>query len=260
MAQALIRGVVSSSQVPADRIVASDPSAEQREACWERYRVHTCASNLDAVAEAAIVVLAVKPQIAERVLDELRHALADDALLVSVVAGLSTAAIEARLRPGARVVRTMPNVCALVGLGATALSGGSKAGPDDLAVVQRIFDSVGLTVVLDESLMDAVTGLSGSGPAYIFLAIEALSDGGVKMGLSRRDAQKLASQTVMGAAKLVIESKEHPGRLKDMVCSPGGTAIAGVHELEARGLRTTLIGAVETAARRARELGGSGSS
>jgi pyrroline-5-carboxylate reductase len=255
MAQAIIRGLVGSGQIPADRIIAADPRADARESCWEGYRVHTCESNLDAVADSTVVMIAVKPQIVDRVLDEVRHVLPERALVVSVVAGRSTASLESRLKPSTRVVRTMPNVCALVGHGSTALAAGAHATKDDLALVERIFDSVGMSVILDESLMDAVTGLSGSGPAYVFMAIEALADGGVKMGLARRVAHQLAAHTVMGAAKLVIESQEHPGSLKDMVCSPGGTAIAGVHELESRGLRTTLMGAVETAAKRARELG-----
>jgi pyrroline-5-carboxylate reductase len=149
----------------------------------------------------------------------------------------------------------MPNTPALVGAGATAIAGGKHATADDLASAVRIFEAVGKAVVLDEEQLDAVTGLSGSGPAYVFLIIEALSDAGVKMGLSRYNAQALAAQTVLGSAKLLIDTNEHPGRLKDMVTSPGGTAIAGIATLEAGGLRTTLINAVEAATRRSRELG-----
>jgi pyrroline-5-carboxylate reductase len=149
----------------------------------------------------------------------------------------------------------MPIVASLVGEGATGVAAGENATEADLALAKRIFDSVGMSVVLDEGLLDAVTGLSGSGPAYVFMIIEALSDAGVKVGLSRWDAMALASQTVLGSAKLAIQTQEHPGRLKDMVCSPGGTAIAAVHQLEQGGLRTTLINAVEVATRRSRELG-----
>ncbi len=176
-------------------------------------------------------------------------------LVISVAAGVPIAAMERRLGAGARIIRTMPNTPSLVGAGACALSRGEHASDEDLAVATRIFQAVGITTVVDENLLDAVTGLSGSGPAYIFLVIEALSDAGVKVGLPRYTAQKLAAQTVLGSAQLLIETGTHPGQLKDQVTSPGGTAIAGLHTLEAGGLRTTLINAVEAATRRAKELG-----
>jgi pyrroline-5-carboxylate reductase len=163
--------------------------------------------------------------------------------------------IEARLERSTRIVRAMPNTPALVRCAATALARGAHATDEDVELATRVFDAVGITVVLDEAQLDAVTGLSGSGPAYIFLILEALADAGVKVGLSRRNAQRLAAQTVMGSAKLLLDTNEHPGRLKDMVTSPGGTAIAGLHTLEEGGLRTTLINAVESATIRARELG-----
>ena len=188
-------------------------------------------------------------------LREIGPELTSDKLVISVAAGVPIEAIERRLPGRARVVRTMPNTPALVGAGATALARGTHATEDDLAIAERIFRSVGTTVVLDENQLDAVTGLSGSGPAYVFLIIEALSDAGVKVGLSRYNAQALAAQTVLGSAKLLIDTREHPGMLKDKVTSPGGTAIAGLHTLEAGGLRTTLINAVEAATRRSAELG-----
>jgi pyrroline-5-carboxylate reductase len=190
----------------------------------------------------------------ERVLEEIGPEIHAHALVISIAAGIPLAAIEARL-PQARVIRTMPNTPALVGAGATAIAVGGHATEDDLTAAKRIFDSVGMTVTLDEAQMDAVTGLSGSGPAYVFLVIEALADAGVKVGLSRHHAQALAAQTLLGSAKLLIETDEHPGRLKDMVTSPGGTAIAGLHTLEAGGLRTTLMDAVEAATKRSSELG-----
>jgi pyrroline-5-carboxylate reductase len=152
-------------------------------------------------------------------------------------------------------VRAMPNTPALVDAAATAIAGGEHVRQSDLDAAKKIFDAIGITVVLEEAQLDAVTGLSGSGPAYVFLILEALSDAGVKVGLSRRTAQLLAAQTLLGSAKLLIETNEHPGRLKDMVTSPGGTAITGLHTLENGGLRTTLINAVEAATRRSRELG-----
>jgi pyrroline-5-carboxylate reductase len=165
------------------------------------------------------------------------------------------AAIERKVGHGVRIVRTMPNTPALVGAGATALAPGEHATEADLDQARALFEAVGKVVIVDEPLLDAVTGLSGSGPAYVFLVIEALSDAGVKVGLARQQAQDLAAQTVLGSAKLLLETGEHPGRLKDQVTSPGGTAIAGLHTLEAGGLRTTLMNAVEVATRRSHELG-----
>jgi pyrroline-5-carboxylate reductase len=255
MGEALIRGLIRSGAVAPGQITTSEPREQQRERISETYRVKVTASNTEAVSGADVVVLSVKPQILDKVIDEIRGALRHDALVVSIAAGKSLAGIEEHLAPGTRTVRAMPNVACLVALGATGLAGGASATPHDIELAQRIFNSVGMSVVLDEALLDAVTGLSGSGPAYIFMIVEALSDAGVKVGLSRWDATALAAQTVYGAAKLVIETQEHPGRLKDMVCSPGGTAIAAVHTLEQGGLRTTLINAVEVATRRSQELG-----
>lgn len=255
MAQALIRGLLAGGQATAEQICASDSSAQQRQTCAEQFGIRVCESNGEAVKNAAVVVVAVKPQVVGPVLDELKAALPKDATVVSIAAGVSIAAIEGRLEAGARVVRSMPNVCALVGEGATAVVAGSHATAVDMTRSQALFDAVGLTVVLDEPLIDSVTGLSGSGPAYVFVIIEALADAGVKVGLPRAVAQRLAAQTVLGAAKLVTQSGEHPAELKDMVCSPAGTTIAGLHALESAGLRAALIGAVEAAVTRARELG-----
>ena len=254
MAEALIRGLVGAHVADAGQIVGSDPREERRAEMAARYGIAATADNCDVARQADILLLAVKPQVMARVLDEIQTQVKPTALVISVAAGIPTAVIEAHL-PRVRVVRTMPNTPALVGAGATAIAAGGHATAADLEAAKRIFDSVGTTVILDESQMDAVTGLSGSGPAYIFLIIEALSDAGVKVGLSRYNAQALAAHTVLGSAKLLLETNEHPGRLKDMVTSPGGTAIAGLHTLEAGGLRTTLMNAVEVATNRSRELG-----
>ncbi|HEX8151720.1 MAG TPA: pyrroline-5-carboxylate reductase, partial [Thermoanaerobaculia bacterium] len=220
----------------------------------EKYGIDATTDN-HLPAQADIVVLSVKPQILSKVLDEVGGSIKPDALVISIAAGVPVAAIQARLASGTRVVRAMPNTPALVDAGATALAGGEHARASDLEDARRIFDAVGITVILDESHLDAVTGLSGSGPAYVFLILEALSDAGVKVGLSRRNSQLLAAQTLLGSAKLLLETNEHPGRLKDMVTSPGGTAITGLHTLENGGVRTTLMNAVEAATRRSRELG-----
>lgn len=254
MAEALIRGLVSAG-VAAERIWASGPRAERMDDVAARYGVHTTGDNAALAARVDVLVLSVKPQILPRILGDIADALAADPLVISIAAGVASATIEGLLPAGTRVIRAMPNTPALIAAGATAIAAGARATGDDLDAARFLFDAVGLTVTLDEAQLDAVTGLSGSGPAYIFLMLDALADGGVKMGLSRRNAQRLAAQTVMGAARLLLETNEHPGRLKDMVTSPGGTAIAGLATLEAGGLRTTLINAVEAATLRSRELG-----
>ncbi len=255
MAEALIRGLLRSGAVKPEQVWGSEPRASRMEQIKSRYGIHVTKYNVDVVRHASVIILSVKPQILPSVLDEIAPHLKPRALVISVAAGVPIAVIEARLPTGIRVVRTMPNTPALVGAGATAIAANQHATADDLKITEQIFRSVGMTVVLDEEQLDAVTGLSGSGPAYMFLIIEALSDAGVKVGLSRYNAVALAAHTVLGSAKLLIETGDHPGQLKDMVTSPGGTAIAGLHTLEAGGLRTTLMNAVEAATRRSRELG-----
>ena len=258
MAEALIRGLVRGGHIAADRVHASGPRRERLDELRTAYAIHVTTDNREVARTCSLVVLAVKPQILDKVLREIGDQLKPGTLVVSIAAGVDTEAIETAVAEGVRVVRAMPNTPALVGAGATAISPGRHAGEADLATAKALFDAVGITVTLDETHLDAVTGLSGSGPAYIFLILEALSDAGVKVGLSRRNAQRLAAQTVMGSAKMLLETDEHVGHLKDMVTSPGGTAIAGLHTLEEGGLRTTLINAVETATKRARELGRGG--
>ncbi len=255
MAEALVKGLLRAGVADPQEILCADRRAERGPELTQRYGVRFGQNNVAAVREAGIVLLSVKPQAMNKLLDEIAPALDASKLVISIAAGVPIAAIERKVGHGVRIVRTMPNTPALVGAGATALAAGEHATEADLAQARALFDAVGKTVVVDEPLLDAVTGLSGSGPAYIFLVIEALSDAGVKVGLARQQAQDLAAQTVLGSAKLLIETGEHPGRLKDQVTSPGGTAIAGLHTLEAGGLRTTLMNAVETATRRAHELG-----
>jgi pyrroline-5-carboxylate reductase len=241
--------------VTADQIRASDVNEERLAELHEKYGVHTTLDNEELARWADVVVIAVKPQIVDRVLAPVAAALGEGALLVSIAAGVPIEAIEARLPARARVIRAMPNTAAIALAAATAIAPGAHATPPDIEVARALFEAVGRCVVLDETLLDAVTGLSGSGPAYVMVIIEALADGGVKVGLGRDIALLLAAQTVYGAAKLQLETGEHPGRLKDMVTSPGGTAIAGLHTLESGGLRRTLIDAVEAAATRSAQLG-----
>jgi pyrroline-5-carboxylate reductase len=255
MASALIRGLLASKSVKPEQIVASDVRADHLKELEAQYGIKTYTDNKLLAAWANVVVLAVKPQVIDRVLDQMADAFAPDTLLVSIAAGVPIRSLEARLPAHVRVIRAMPNTAAIALAGATGISAGSRATPADVELTQKLFAAIGRSVVLDESLMDAVTGLSGSGPAYVMVMIDALADGGVKVGLHRDTALLLAAQTVYGSAKLLLETGEHPGRLKDMVTSPGGTAIAGLHTLESGGLRRTLIDAVDSATKRAIELG-----
>jgi pyrroline-5-carboxylate reductase len=254
MAGALIKGLLHAG-VAGQSIIASDVKSDRLAHLQAEHGIRTTADNHALLKESDVLVLSVKPQVIDKVLTEVGGDVRPSQLVVSVAAGVPIEALEARLPEGSRVVRAMPNTPATVQAGATAIAGGIHAKEDDLRVARELFEAVGRVVVLEESLLDAVTGLSGSGPAYVMLIIEALADGGVKVGLHRDTALLLAAQTVFGSAQLLLETGEHPGRLKDMVTSPGGTAIAGLHTLESGALRKTLIDAVEAATRRAEALG-----
>lgn len=255
MAEALIRGLLKTGLVPPESIFTSDVRRDRLEMLGRLFGIHTLGDNLLLVRRADVLILSVKPQIIRQVLEEIAQDVTSDKLVISIAAGVPTDVLRAHLKGTVRLIRTMPNTPALVLEGATAIALSKDLQPGDLEIAQEIFSAVGKVVVLEEELMDTVTGLSGSGPAYVALVVEALADGGVKMGLSRDVAMTLAAQTVLGSAKFLLETGEHPGRLKDLVTSPGGTAIAGIATLEEGGLRTTLINAVERATRRSRELG-----
>ena len=254
MAGALIKGLLA-AKVPSQQVRASDVKAARLTELATNYGIETSTDNAELVRWANVIVVSVKPQIVDRVLPVLRDNMSADALIISIAAGVPIVVFEEALPKAAKVIRTMPNTAAIALAGATGIAAGTAATEADLATAVALFEAVGRCAVLDENLLDAVTGLSGSGPAYVMLMIEALADGGVKVGLGRDVALMLAAQTVYGAAKLQLETGEHPGRLKDMVTSPGGTAIAGLHTLESGGLRRTLIDAVEAAAKRSAELG-----
>jgi pyrroline-5-carboxylate reductase len=255
MAGALIKGLIHAKVAAPDKIIASDVKADRLKHLAKEHGIRTTLDNHGLVKEADVLVLAVKPQVVDKVLGQIGADVHKGQLLISVAAGVPIAALEARLPQGVKVVRAMPNTPATALAGATAIAAGEHAGEDEIEVARALFEAVGRVVVLDEVLLDAVTGLSGSGPAYVMVIIEALADGGVKVGLHRDTALLLAAQTVYGAAKLLLETGEHPGRLKDMVTSPGGTAIAGLHTLESGALRKTLIDAVESATQRSAQLG-----
>jgi pyrroline-5-carboxylate reductase len=255
MARALLRGCLARAELTPDQLAATDVSADARAHITRELGIRTFESNAEATRWATTVVLAVKPQVIPAVLAEIAPVLTDDQLVISIAAGIPIDRIAEGLRGHLRVIRAMPNTPALVGAGATAVCASAGATADDLREADGLFASVGSVVQVGEGLMDAVTGLSGSGPAYAFLAIEALSDGGVQAGLPRDVATRLAAQTLLGAAKLALESGEHPGKLKDMVTSPAGTTIAGVAALERAGFRAALMQAVEAATARAKALG-----
>jgi pyrroline-5-carboxylate reductase len=256
MGQALVSGLVGSGSSKPKNIICTDIREAKLKAVEKQYGVQTTTSNLEAVNQAEIIIYAVKPQIMASVLNETAKELDMSKLIISIAAGVPMEAIESCLNKELRLIRVMPNIAAAVKEAATAVAAGKHATQEDIQLAMAIFDSIGKSVFIQENyLMDAITGLSGSGPAYIFLIVEAMADAGVKVGLSRQEALFLSAQTVLGAAKMLIETQEHPGQLRDRVTSPGGTAIAGLATLEEGGLRTTLIHAVEVATNRSRELG-----
>lgn len=255
MATALARGFVQARLVKASAITASDVVETARKSFAREVGARIAKSNTDVVRAAEVVFLAVKPAQVAEVLAEIQNPFGRDRLLISIAAGVPLAKLEAALPARARVIRVMPNTPALVGAGASAYALGKNATARDEKLAHALLSSVGVAFAVKESLLDAVTGLSGSGPAYAFLMIEALSDGGVAAGLPRDVATRLAAQTLLGAAQMVLTTGLHPGALKDMVTSPGGTTIEGLHELEKGGVRGALVNAVRAAAEKSRKLG-----
>jgi pyrroline-5-carboxylate reductase len=255
MATALARGLVQTGLVDKSAIIASDPVEAARAAFGKEVGARTTVANVEVVETANVLVLAVKPDQVKGVLSGIRGSFGEEHLLISIAAGVPLSRIESELEEGSRVIRGMPNTPALVGASASAYALGKNATPEDGKLAQQLFSAVGIAFPLKESLLDAVTGLSGSGPAYGYMIIEALSDGGVAAGLPRDVATKLAAQTMLGSARMVLETGQHPGALKDMVTSPGGTTIEGVHQLELGNLRGTLINAVRAATDKSKKLG-----
>ena len=252
---AIMRGIVRAGLAGKDQVMASDVSEQLRDAVVKELDIKATADNGVLCDFAEIIILAVKPQIVDPVAKEIATKLGSKKLLVSVAAGVPIARIEANLAKGARVVRVMPNIACVVGAGAAGFAGGSHATAVDLEKVGAILNSFGVGMPVEEKYLDAVTGLSGSGPAYVLLFMEALADGGVQVGLAREVALKLAMQTVYGAAKMALESNKHLGELKDEVTSPGGTTIAGLYAMEQKGFHGTVMDAVVNATRRSQELG-----
>ena len=255
MATALAKGFLQSKIVQAGDLLASDVESGARAHFAEETGAKAIESNADVVRGSTVVFLAVKPNQVEALLAEIKPVFELGKVLVSIAAGVTLAKLEGGLSERSRVIRVMPNTPALVGASATGYSLGKAATAEDAAIAQKLFESVGIAFQVKEELLNAVTGLSGSGPAYVYVMIEALSDGGVAAGLPRDVATRLAAQTLLGGARMVLETGLHPGALKDMVTSPGGTTIEALHRLELAGLRGALMTAVRAAADKAKQLG-----
>ncbi len=255
MGEAIVGGLIAAKATDPKNIICADIRAKRLQFLKETYGVKISSNNTEVAKTAEVLIYAIKPQMVASVLMETADFIDMSKLVISVAAGVPLAAIEKMLDKETRLIRVMPNIAALVKEAASAMAAGKNANPADTDIAMTIFSSIGKTVLVKETAMDAVTGLSGSGPAYIFIVVDALADAGVKMGLSREEASFLATQTVLGAARLIFDSGEHPGQLKDKVSSPGGTTIAGIHALENGGIRNTLINAVEAATKRSQELG-----
>jgi pyrroline-5-carboxylate reductase len=254
MGEALIRGVLKANMASPDEIIAADISRERMADLGKRYGIVSAGSSSDVAARSEVIILAVKPQIMSNILKEISQGVPDGTVLVSIAAGIKLSFLRAGLPDGRRIIRVMPNAPALVLEGMTAICS-DGADENDLKKVEQIFSAVGRTVIVQESMIDAITGLSGSGPAYVAIMVEALTDGGVLMGLPRKVSQELALQTVLGTIRLLMDAHHHPAALKDMVSSPGGTTIHGIYALEKGGVRASLMEAIRLAAMRSKELG-----
>jgi len=255
MATALARGWLRAGLATRENVLASDPLQAARDEFQKETSTNALIDNADVVAGSDVLVLAVKPQSMSELLQEIRKFVTKRHLTISIAAGITLHQLADGLGADRRLIRVMPNTPCLIGACAAGFSAGAQASAEDVHLVHRLLNAVGLACQVPEKLLDAITGLSGSGPAFVYVIIEALSDGGVRMGLPRDVATTLAAQTVAGAARMVLETGAHPGLLKDQVASPGGTTIAGLHALEQGGLRAALINAVEAATLRSTELG-----
>jgi pyrroline-5-carboxylate reductase len=258
MTEALVSGLLQARLARPDDLFATDIIPERRTLLQNRFKIRVGSDNTEASKAAHVLILSVEPQVLDEVLDAIRSVLRPETLILSVAAGYPISRVHAHLKPDAHVIRIMPNTPSSVLEGLSALAIGRGVSEAEVRLAHQIFESVGKVVQIEERLMDAVTGLSGSGPAYLYVIIEALADGGVKVGLPRPVAELLAAQTVLGTAHMLMESGEHPGKLKDRVTSPGGTTIEGLQALEVGRLRATLIDAVEAATKRSKELGEEG--
>ncbi len=255
MGQAMIGGILKAGLVKPEGIIVCDPDTKKLTALEKNLGIRTASKSVDLALQADVIVLAVKPDIYPIVMTEIKDALRPGVLIVTIAAGRSLSEVEGILGKDVKAVRTMPNTPALVNEGMTALCPNKNVTDEELDEVRAIFESFGKAEVIAEKLMDAVVGISGSSPAYVFMFIEALADAGVRGGMPRDKAYRFAAQSVLGAAKMVLETGKHPGELKDMVCSPGGTTIEAVSVLEAEGMRASVLKAVEACIRKSGEMG-----
>ena len=255
MGEALINGILRAGLSSSDKIMVSDVDKKRLQILEKEAGIKTTQDNKKITSDSDIIILAVKPNMMGSVLDELNSEITSKHLIISIAAGIPLSFIESSLNKGCRAIRVMPNTPCLVGETAAGYTLGKKATRNDGKLVGQLIDAVGKSFLLEEKYLDAVTGLSGSGPAFIYVVIDALADGGVKMGLPRDVANTLAAQTAFGAAKMVLESGTHIGQLRDSVTSPGGTTIEGLHALEKGGIRNALIDAVESATKKSKRLG-----
>lgn len=254
MGEALLKGIINSGLIPPKRIFASDVNIEKLKNLSNELGINAVDNNHDLVDSSDIILIALKPDIVSKVLSQINANLIQPKWCISIAAGVTISTIENLLQTGTPVVRVMPNTPAMVSEGMTAISPGTNANEEHLGKAKQIFQAVGKAIVLQEKLMDVVTALSGSGPAFVFLMIEAFADAGVQLGLSRSDASLMATQTFLGSSKMVLETQEHPAVLKNKVTSPGGTTAAGLYELERNGIRSAIIDAVVAATNRSRQL------
>lgn len=255
MGEALVKGVLRAKLSSAGKIIVSDVDKKRCQILEKETGIKTTQENKKVTSGSDIIILAIKPNVMGDILEELKNDIAPKHLVVSIAAGIPLSFIESFLNKGCRAIRVMPNTPCLVGETAAGYALGKNATQDDGKLVGQILNAVGKSFLLEEKHLDAVTGLSGSGPAFIYMVIEALTDGGVKMGLPREVSTRLAAQTAFGAAKMVLEAGMHIGELKDFVTSPGGTTIEGLHALEKGGIRNALINAVEAATKKSKRLG-----
>lgn len=251
---AILSGILSASLYKKGDIIVSDISEDRLSNIRTQHGIEAINNNIEACTSSRIIIIAVKPGTIKSLVEEISGSISESHVIVSVAAGVSIKKIQGWLKKDVPIIRVMPNTPVVVREGITAISPGPGVKDNDLSVIKKVFDSVGKTIIIGEEYLNAVTGLSGSGPAYIFTIIEALSDGGVKAGLPRNTATLLAAQTTLGAAKMVLATGEHTGSLRDRVTSPGGTTIEGLYRLEVAGIRAALISAVDQAAKRAEEL------
>ncbi|EYE89387.1 pyrroline-5-carboxylate reductase [Fervidicella metallireducens AeB] len=257
MAKAIIGGIVNSKLVSPENIMASNPSNKSLDFVRDKYEVRTTNNNLEVADFSDILFLAVKPNKYKEIICQIKNSVKKDVIIVSIAAGITIETMESYFERDIKIVRTMPNTPALVGEAMSAICGNYIVSSEELATIVKIFESFGKTEIIEERLMDAIPSISGSSPAYVYMFIEALADGGVLRGIPREKAYKLAAQAVLGAAKMVLETGKHPGELKDSVCSPGGTTIEAIYTLEKNNFRGTIISAMESCTEKAIKMSNS---